>query len=271
MCTAAGRLRGEQPLDDLLEVFVEGEMTLLRVQRQAASRHPSARCFAWCAGTATDNAGNVSAATNGQVKVDADGPTVGITGCPTAPVLLGSTQSINVSAADQTNGSGLANDPSGTVTLPTGSVGPQTKTVTATDKVGHTKSETCSYSVNYGFSGFLQPINWTAHQVMGTNASNFKAGSTVPVKFRLTDANGNPVQAGSAQWLPHQKLTSTRQAVDEATCSDPATAGTLYKWDPTAQQYVYNWSTKGISSGFYYKIGVKLDDGQTYYTYISLR
>ena len=192
MCTAAGWLRGEQPLNDLLEVFVEGEMTLLRVQRQAASRHPSARCFAWCAGTATD-------------------------------------------------------------------------------KVGHTKSETCSYSVNYGFSGFLQPINWTAHQVMGTNASNFKAGSTVPVKFRLTDANGNPVQAGSAQWLPHQKLTSTSQAVDEATYSDPATAGTLYKWDPTAQQYVYNWSTKGMSSGFYYKIGVKLDDGQTYYTYISLR
>jgi hypothetical protein len=24
------------------------------------------------------------------------------------------------------------------------------------------------------------------------------------------------------------------------------------------------------AAGFYYKIGVKLDDGQTYYTYISL-
>ena|SRR5215210_2700438 len=39
MRTAAVRLRGEQRLYDLLEVFVEGEMTLLRVQLQAASRY----------------------------------------------------------------------------------------------------------------------------------------------------------------------------------------------------------------------------------------
>jgi hypothetical protein len=84
-------------------------------------------------------------------------------------------------------------------------------------------------------------------------------------------ANDNPVQTGSAQWITPQKLTSTSQAVDEATYSDTATAGNHYKWDSTAQQYVYNWSTKGMSSGFYYKTGVKLDDGQTYYTYISLR
>ena len=68
-------------------------------------------------GTATDNAGNVSTATTGQVKVDADDPKVGITGCPTAPVLLDSTQNVNVAAADQTNGSGLASDPSGKITL----------------------------------------------------------------------------------------------------------------------------------------------------------
>ena len=127
------------------------------------------------------------------------------------------------------------------------------------------------FNVTYKFGGFLQPINWTAHQVMDTNVSTFKLGSTVPVKFRLTDANGNAVQAGSAQWLPPQKLISTTQAVDESVYSDPATAGNLYKWDPTAQQSIYNWSTKGMSSGYYYKIGVKVDDGQTYYTYISLR
>src|SRR5215210_8800780 len=39
MRTAAVRLRGEQRLYDLLEVFVEGEMTLLRVQLQASSRY----------------------------------------------------------------------------------------------------------------------------------------------------------------------------------------------------------------------------------------
>src|SRR5215212_996017 len=40
MCTAAVRLRGEQRQNDLLEVFVEGEMPLVRVQSQAASRYP---------------------------------------------------------------------------------------------------------------------------------------------------------------------------------------------------------------------------------------
>ena len=40
MCKAAVRLRGEQRLNDLLEVFVEGEMPLVRVQPQAASRYP---------------------------------------------------------------------------------------------------------------------------------------------------------------------------------------------------------------------------------------
>ena len=223
-------------------------------------------------GTATDYAGNVSNATTGSVNVDAVAPTVGITGCPTGAVTLNSTQNITVAASDEANGSGLASDPSGQVALDTSSVGSKTKTVTATDKVGHSTSATCTYSVKYGFSGFLQPINDTAHMIsLGPDVSTFKAGSTVPVKFYLTDANGNRVQAASAQWITPQKGSATTQAVDETVFTDPATTGTLYKWDSTAQQYIYNWSTKGVTSSFYYKIGVKLDDGQTYYTYISLR
>jgi hypothetical protein len=102
--------------------------------------------------------------------------------------------------------------------------------------------------------------------------STFKAGSTVPVKFQLTDANGNVVQPATApQWLATQKGSATTQTVDESVFSDPATSGSTYRWDSTAQQYIYNWGTKRVTAGFYYKIGVKFDDGQTYYTYISLR
>jgi hypothetical protein len=129
-----------------------------------------------------------------------------------------------------------------------------------------------SFKITYKFGGFLQPINDTAHDISSNpDVSTFKSGSTVPVKFRLTDAKGNAVQAGSAQWITPQLGKATTQAVDESVFAEPATSGSLYKWDATAQQYIYNWSTKGMSSGFYYKIGVKLDDGQTYYTYISLR
>jgi hypothetical protein len=221
-------------------------------------------------GKATDNAGNESAATTGQVKVDAGGPSVQISGCPTSPVVLNSTQNITVSASDDDNGSGLVSDPSGSVSLDTSSVGSKTKTITVEDKVGHTKSETCNYSIKYDFGGFLQPINYTAHQVLDSNVSTFKAGSTIPVKFQLKDANGNVVQSASApQWTVPQKGNATAQAVDEGVFTDQATNGTLYKWDGT--QYHYNWSTKGVAGSFYYKIGVKLDDGQTYYVYISLR
>ena len=222
-------------------------------------------------GKATDNAGNESTATSGQVKVDVGVPTLTINGCPTNPVVLNSTQNITIAASDDTNGSGLVSNPSGSVSLDTSSVGSKSKTITVEDKVGHTKSETCNYSVKYEFGGFLQPINYTAHQVLDSNVSTFKLGSTVPVKFQLKDATGKVVQAGNAQWITPQKGSSTSQAVDETAYTESATTGTLYKWDATSQQYHYNWSTKGSSSGFYYKIGVKLDDGQTYYTYISLR
>ena len=140
-------------------------------------------------GTATDYAANASNATAGSLKVDADAPTVGITGCPTSPVVLNSTQSITVAAGDV--GSGLVSNPSGSVSLDTGSVGSKTKTITVADKVGHSNSATCSYSVKYGFTGFLSPIP----------QSSYIAGSTIPVKFGLTNAAGARISDAAAQAL----------------------------------------------------------------------
>src|SRR5215210_8431723 len=96
-------------------------------------------------GTATDYAGNVSTATNGQVKVDAGAPTVTLSGCPTAPVLLNDTKSITFNASDDLNGSGLVGASTGSVSLDTNSVGPHSKTVTVEDKVGHQGTATCNY------------------------------------------------------------------------------------------------------------------------------
>jgi trimeric autotransporter adhesin len=119
-------------------------------------------------------------------------------------------------------------------------------------------------------AGFLQPINYTAHQMLDTNVSTFKAGSTVPVKFVLKDANGNVVQAASPpQWLTPTKGSATSQPVDEALYGDPATTGTAYLWN--GSHYQYNWSSPKNGSGFYWRIGVRLDDGQIYYVNISLR
>ncbi|MGH7175592.1 MAG: MBG domain-containing protein, partial [Minisyncoccia bacterium] len=52
-------------------------------------------------------------------------------------------------------------------------------------------------TIDYVFAGFLQPINDTGHSQTCGNpcpVSIFKGGSTIPVKFVLTDANGVVVQ-----------------------------------------------------------------------------
>jgi hypothetical protein len=51
--------------------------------------------------------------------------------------------------------------------------------------------------------------------------------------------------------------------------SDPPTTGTTYTWD--GSHYDYTWSTNGFTTGYFWRIGVRFDDGQTYYVSIGLR
>ena len=73
----------------------------------------------------------------------------------------------------------------------------------------------------------------------------------------------------SAAWVTPQKGGSTGQPVDETVYSDPATSGSNYVLNGDHHQY--NWKTDKSGAGFYWLIGVKLDDGQTYRVYVSLR
>jgi len=131
-----------------------------------------------------------------------------------------------------------------------------------------------SFKIVYGAGEvqFLQPINGTAHN-LGTNpdVSTFKSGSTIPVKVQVKLPNGTIVHPASATWLTPQKGTATSQPVDETVYSDPATSGASFSWDSSGQFHQYNWGTPKTGGGFYYLIGVKLDDDQTYTVYISLR
>jgi VCBS repeat-containing protein len=217
-----------------------------------------------------DNATNESDAGTLQVNVDAADPT--FSNCPTAgPFILNSgsgTQSVGpITASDGESGvDNAASTLSGSVN--TSTVGGKSVTFKAVDHVGHEATKECTYNVNYTFSGFLQPIK---HQTGTEDVSTFKAGSTVPVKIQLKDANGNVVQSASApQWLTPQMGSATSQAVDESVYSDTPTTGGTFRWDTTGQQYIYNWGTAKNQTGSYWRVGVKLDDGQTYYVNISL-
>lgn len=126
-------------------------------------------------------------------------------------------------------------------------------------------------TIQYKWDGFSQPINDVVYQV-GQSKSVFKGGSTIPVKFQLKKSDGTPVQANIAPvWLTPQRGLAMNSSIDESVYSVSGTSGAVYKWDSIAQQYVYNWSTKGLTAGYWYTLYAKLDDDNTYSVTVGLR
>jgi hypothetical protein len=127
---------------------------------------------------------------------------------------------------------------------------------------------TTTASISYRWDGFLQPINDTAHT--GEYESKFKLGSTIPVKFQIKNAAGTSLQQAV---LPSFDRTGYRGTCDSATTTEPLadvplSTGTTYRWD--TNQYIYNFSTKGISQAGEYRIYAKLADGTTRYVDLCL-
>ena len=69
--------------------------------------------------------------------------------------------------------------------------GPGSKSLTGEDHAGNQTTVSCAYLVRYAFLGFGQPIPPTS----------IKAGSTIPVKFRLGDASGTTLPDATAAAL----------------------------------------------------------------------
>ena len=218
-------------------------------------------------GTAKDFADNVGSATVSGINIDNENPTITDVNVAGGFYKLGTAPAPTCTATDSFSGLSSCK-----VTVSGGNangVGTFTWTATAIDKAGNSATQSGTYKVVYRFDGFLQPINDTAHQV-GTSTSVFKAGSTVPVKFQLKKADGTIVQATTAPvWLTPVKGGAMSIPVDETVQTVSADSGSTYRYDSTAQQYIYNWKTG--TSGNYWQIGVRLDDGQTYFVNIGLR
>jgi len=117
-----------------------------------------------------------------------------------------------------------------------------------------------TYFVVAGGNQFLQPIN--PNLTIG-NRSTFKIGSTIPVKFQIFFANGTtPVSIVVATISYVKKDNSVDNSVNEAVMMGAADAGNSFRYDPTAQQYIFNLSTKTWSPGTW-ELKATLDDGNT--------
>lgn len=167
----------------------------------------------------------------------------------------------NLSGLDGTQGDSWSTPSTGS------GVGTYTYTAHAQDLADNPASETRVYTVTYGgaVNPFLQPINTDGH------SSRFKLGSTIPVKFTVS-CSGAPLSGVVAKLYVAQGDKTPDPGVDEAISTAASTTGNLFRYDPTAGQYIFNLSTKlgytnpGSSSALSFSPGtwtltIGLDDG----------
>ncbi len=143
-------------------------------------------------------------------------------------------------------------------------VGTTTVTCAATDTNLRTSSASFTVTVGYGFAGFFQPLN---DPISSTNPmSVFKDGSTIPVKFALTYADGTPILDPAAAAIATAcgatislaQTSGTAGPVDEVVTSTTPNSGTCFRYDATAHQFIFNLGTKGLPTGTQYVLKVSI-------------
>lgn len=103
----------------------------------------------------------------------------------------------------------------------------------------------------YEFSGFLMPIN-------PDGSSVFNLGQTIPVKFELTDPEGNSYTDVEAAKIYIAEIIDGVVGEEIEAVSTVKKDGNLFRYDTEDEQYVFNLNTKGLSSGEY-QIRIDLD------------
>ena len=209
--------------------------------------------------TIDDLAGNKSAAAGySAVNVDVTAPSVAVTGVADGGIYtLGNVPTAGCTTTDATSGV------QSTATLATtggsaNGVGSFTATCSgAVDNAGNAGVKAVTYTVNYGgVSGILQPIN-------PDNTSIFKRGQAVPVKFMLAgdEYTGFDTSAWTIKRLaaPCGSFDADDAIVESVSSNTPATA---FRYDSSADQYIYNADMKTTTVGSCYMFRVTLDSGQ---------
>jgi hypothetical protein len=213
-------------------------------------------------GTVYDLAGNSASATVSDINIDKTAPVVTIT-APTegAEYLLNQNVSANWSAEDALSGIASAGGtvPSGSP-IPTGTVGSNTFTVTATDKADNTTTKTVNYYVRYNFIGFLPPVDNPPVVNVG------KAGRTFPVKWQLKDANGkfiSDLAVVKYNPLRYRQTSSSSTIWYDLIPGDTSGASGL-RYDGTSNQFIFTWQTSSTFVGKSYELLLELNDGSVH-------
>jgi hypothetical protein len=215
-------------------------------------------------GHCTDLAGNSSAdVASSSFAYDATAPTVQLTGVTDgATYTLGAVPAAGCDAQDNLSGVASGGALSLTGGTPNG-VGTFEATCSApTDVAGNPGiGATASYTVAYsGVSGILQPIN-------PDNTSVFSRGKAVPVKFRL--AGDEYFGFNTSGWtIQRQQVACSVFDGTDVTLETVAsnTPSAIFRYDASADQYIYNADMHDKAAGTCWNFKVTLDSGQKLYS-----
>jgi hypothetical protein len=197
----------------------------------------------------TDNGGGSLTATGDQIDTNPLlGPLANNGGPTWTCALLAGSPAIDAGSAADIAGSTVTTDQRG-VARPQGSA----------NDIGAFEREP---QLAYSWSGVLQPVN-------ANGSSVFKAGSTVPVKFMLTGASAGITDLMAK--LSYAKLSAgVAGSINESVSTAAATTGNLFRYDPASGQYIFNWSTKGMTAGTY-RLFINLGDGVEHAAAVGLK
>lgn len=214
--------------------------------------------------TATDAAGNSSAASTSFTVNDTTAPTLT---CPANVVLhlpensSATSMAVNFPAPTATDN---CSAPTVTTSIASGSVfpvGTTTVSATATDAAGN--SSTCAFTVTvlHNFTGFFPPVG----NLPTMNTVN--AGRAIPVKFSLSGNKGLNIFASG---YPASGVIACNSSDPTAEVSETVTAGGS-SLTFGGDQYNYVWKTEGSWAGTCRQLVVKLNDGSEHRANFSFR
>lgn len=134
----------------------------------------------------------------------------------------------------------------------TSSVGTKPVIFVAVNNKDLQATKNCSYNVYYNFGGFSQPID-------NNLPNSAKAGQTIPIKWRLTDGNGTPIDepnsfVGVTSYATPGSCGGTGDAIETYTGS----SGLQYLGDG---YWLFHWKTLKSYAGQCRTMSLNLNDG----------
>jgi hypothetical protein len=145
---------------------------------------------------------------------------------------------------------------------------------TATDGKNYTTaSASVPLNVRYAVGDCLGAPGRMVLPPLGADGTSvFKQGRTVPIKFRVCDAHGTSIGVPGivAKFRLVQITSGTTSEIVDAPASSTTPAST-FRWDPRAQQWIFNLSTDDLAPNAIYTYRITLNDGTAITAQFGLR